>query len=383
MNFSTFRTFGKGANSLRVNRWIKTWERHSSRLAILLILAGSRTAEVEGISDAGSTPLARKYTALADAELLLYGPSHDMKWQLPPLPAGVSPALISHVASRLIDVDPIVLAVGLYQNPSFPYLCVEPSSIGPSNCVSTGKAMSPERVRRLWDRGYSMGLALKKPLLLAECVPGGTTTAQAVLTGMGLSVDAFISGSNVKVPIGLKRRIVERGLRSAKLDLKPSPEQLLAAVGDPFQAIAAGLILGAREAGQDVFLGGGSQMLAVLALALLHISSDIRSSFVEGIAIGTTSWLMDEMVDDTQKTSSLQGLINLLEEFFGIGILVIATKLSFKESAHRALVDYEHGYIKEGVGAGAFSLLAELQGISPRDLADSCDLAFEQLIGNS
>ena len=53
--------------------------------------------------------------------------------------------------------------------------------------------------------GIAMGLRLRKPLLLAECVPGGTTTALAVLTGIGLSVGEFISGSTRKPAVNLKK----------------------------------------------------------------------------------------------------------------------------------------------------------------------------------
>ena len=53
---------------------------------LLLLLAGTRTAETKGISAAGCTPEARRTTALADAELLLNGPSVAPRWPLPPSP---------------------------------------------------------------------------------------------------------------------------------------------------------------------------------------------------------------------------------------------------------------------------------------------------------
>ena len=48
-------------------------------MAFFLILAGSQTAEIEGISAAGSTAVSRRYTAVADAELLLRGPMSSKK----------------------------------------------------------------------------------------------------------------------------------------------------------------------------------------------------------------------------------------------------------------------------------------------------------------
>ena len=98
------RSFGAGASEKSTNKWILEWKKNKGDISSILILAGSRTAEVEGISAAGGTPDSRKYTAIADAEFLLNGPSEKTNIFLPPLPAGVSPALISHVAASLINI---------------------------------------------------------------------------------------------------------------------------------------------------------------------------------------------------------------------------------------------------------------------------------------
>ena len=55
------------------------------------------SAVASTISAAGATPEARRRTAAADAELLLLGPEQPLPHALPPLPAGVSPALIAWV----------------------------------------------------------------------------------------------------------------------------------------------------------------------------------------------------------------------------------------------------------------------------------------------
>ncbi len=344
-----------------------------------MILAGSRTAEVKGISAAGATADSRRYTAVADAELLLHGPLGKRHWPLPPLPAGVSPALISHVASRIIGLEPMVLALGLPQLPPFPHLRFEEPSIGPADCLSTGKAMEYKRVKSLWRKGFSMGLKLRKPLLIAECVPGGTTTAQAVLTGLGLQVSNLISGSALHPPSLLKRELVAKGLKAADLGLSPSPKQLLAAVGDPFQPAAVGLLLGAREAGQEVLLGGGCQMLAVLALALADLKASLRQHFVDGIVLGTTAWLVEEASSDGQKSNSLVRLLDIIGDHFGVRLLGISSGLRFNFSSYKVLKDYERGYIKEGVGAGALALLAQLYGVSSKEIVDNCEKSLEHL----
>jgi len=101
--------FGEGMQEKNIHERVKRWHGNITNVAFFLILAGSQTAEIEGISSAGSTPISRRYTAIADAELLLRGPLNPKRWPLPPLPAGVSPALISYVASRFLKIKPTII----------------------------------------------------------------------------------------------------------------------------------------------------------------------------------------------------------------------------------------------------------------------------------
>ncbi len=374
------RAFGLGSLDMDLDHWISPWIDTTTSCSFLLVLAGSRTAEVEGISAAGATPESRRFTAIADAELLLYGPSGDRSWPMPPLQAGVSPALISYVAASWIGLDPMVLAVGLPQTPRFPHLRIEEPSLGPAACLSTGHSMSLARVQSLWQRGFSIGKKLKRPLLLAECVPGGTTTAQAVLTGFGLSVAELISSSSLVPPVEIKQSLIKRGLQSASSQSNWHPHRLLAAIGDPFQPVAAGIVLGARQAGQPVLLGGGSQMVAVIALALAALDPDSRLNFVAGIALATTAWLVDETSNSSKESGSLESLMNLVGNHFGVPLMGFATGLHFDESKHQALRDYELGYVKEGVGAGALAFLAQLHGASCNQLVGACDIAMDELV---
>ncbi len=368
------RVFGNGVSAQRIKEWLSIWRDCAGQIAFFLILAGSETAAVEGISEAGATPESRKFTAVADAELLLYGASPSRRtWPLPALSAGVSPALIGFVAGKWIQIDPVIVAIGLDQEPSFPHVLVDSVFNGPSACLSTGKAMSIERVQNLWKSGLRIGREINRPLLIAECVPGGTTTAQAVLTGLGFPVAGLVSGSALNPPRDLKKKLVKEGLLAANLGIRPSPQALLAAIGDPFQPFAAGLLLGAREAGQNVLLGGGSQMLAVLALALESLNPANRDEFVEGISLATTAWLAEEGRLSSSDASAFEQLLDLIGEHFQVGLLAFASGLRFNESNVKVLYDYELGYIKEGVGAGALSLLAQLNGASTNQLALGCE----------
>ena len=372
--------FGEGLQEQNVEERVQCWHKNIINTAFFLILAGSRTAEIEGISAAGATAVSRRYTAVADAELLLKGPLVPKRWPLPPLPAGVSPALISYVASRFLKIKPTIICAGLLQPPPFSHTSIEPPELGPARCLSSGNAMERTRVEVLLDGGFKIGKKLKKSLLITECVPGGTTTAFAVLSGLGINVNGLISGSHKNPPSELKTKLVKQGLESAKLNKNPSSVALMAAVGDPFQPIAVGLLMGARESDQEILLGGGCQMLAVLALALNEIKPELRSKFVDKILIGTTSWLVDESLTSSANRNSFIHLMNQVANHFKVNILGLASGFRFSDSNQKVLRDYEIGYVKEGVGAGALSLLAQIKGLTQEEMIERCDMAVDNLI---
>ena len=366
---------GAGATALR-NRW------QSPALPTpdcLLVLASTRSAEVPGISAAGCTAAARRTTALADAELLIHGPGVPPRWPLPPLPAGVSPALISRVVAETIPLNLQVAALGLAIEPPFPHLRFEAPRHGPARCISGGAAMDPERVDQLIHRGTRMGRNLRRPLVLAECVPGGTTTALAVLTGLGLPVTQLVSGSALHPPMALKQELVAEGL-SAIAPGTTDPQALLAAVGDPFQALTMGVLLGAVERDQPILLAGGSQMVAVLALALEALPPHQRQPLCRRVMLGTTAWLATESLESATASSSLEALLLRLEQHFGVALEAYAAGLRFSHSRHQQLRDFEAGYVKEGVGAGGLALLAALRGVDHGTLLQGCDDAMDRLL---
>ncbi len=371
--------FGNGLERQNVDERVQRWQENIAKTAFFLILAGSQTAEIDGISAAGSSSISRRYTAVADAELLLKGPNLPKRWPLPPLPAGVSPALISFVASRFLKIKPTIISAGLLQTPPFPHISLEPPEIGPARCLSSGQAMGRTRVKLLQDGGFRIGKNLKKYLLITECVPGGTSTAFAVLSGLGINVNGLISGSHRTPPSELKTKLVEQGLKAAKLKKNPSSVDLMSAVGDPFQPIAVGLLMGAKESCQEILLGGGCQMLAVLALALNEMDPDSRSEFVGKVLIGTTSWLVDESLSSEENRHSFIHLMNQVANHFKVNLLGLASGYRFKESNQKVLRDYEIGYVKEGVGAGALSLLAQIKGLTQQEMIERCDREVDNL----
>ena len=365
--------FGNESNKKRQLNKIEILKKNINNFKIFLVIAGTNTSQIPGISAAGLNAKSRRITALADAEFLLMGASKDHKYKLPPLNAGVTPALISHVCSKLLNVYPVIVPLGIEVKPHFNHLIVEDRDLGPSNCLSTGKSMPRDRVVNLYKRGLEIGKSSKQPILISESVPGGTTTAQAVMEAFGLRVSNLVGSSLFKAPRDLRRKVVQKGLLNANLKTDFDSFDVVAAVGDPFQAFSMGLLIGARFAKQPVILSGGSQMLAVILLGLEFLGVKKKDEFIEDVFIATTGWLI--------KDNSLNDLLNLINEKYDVNLLGLASPLNFKSSSYKELKDYELGHVKEGVGAGGISLLAFLNGFKNDEIVSLCQLNLEMMKG--
>ncbi|MFN5465007.1 MAG: nicotinate mononucleotide-dependent phosphoribosyltransferase CobT [Cyanobacteriota bacterium] len=374
-------------SSVVAESWAARWQQEWSASQVLLLLAATETAAVPGISAAGATPEARLATAAADAELLLLGPLGWRPHALPPLPAGVSPALMSHVVLQGLALNPLVVDLGCALAPTIPHIRLSAAQGGESaRCVSSGAAMPLQRVEALVEQGRCWGRRLAErtpqaPLLLAECVPGGTTTAQAVLCGLGVEAFGLVSGSLRHPAHDLKQELVERGAAQAGLVLGSGvcqdPLAVVAALGDPMQPMAAGLLLEATRADVPVMLAGGSQMAAVLALALALASPSHRPRLIAATALATTRWVAEEAGSD------LVRLLHHLGRRWQVEPLAFCSSLRFLSHFHPALAAYEEGYVKEGVGAGGLAVLWELSGRDPQGLAMACEAACAKLLAPS
>ncbi|MBM5806134.1 MAG: TIGR00303 family protein [Cyanobacteria bacterium M_surface_10_m2_179] len=360
---------------LQAQRWCDQLAAQAANTRVLLLLAGTATAAVPGISAAGATPESRRLTAAADAELLVLGAGHPRPHALPPLPAGVSPALIARVVVEQLGLEPLVVDAGAAVAPAVPHLRL---GLPPARCLSSGAAMPPAQVERLLALGRRWGQQLARqgrPLLVAECVPGGTSTAQAVLQGLGVAAAGLVSGSLREPAHHLKRRLVQQGLAAAGLDSgAPAPAAaVLAALGDPMQALAAGLVQGAAALELPLLLAGGSQMAAVLALALALSPAAERPRIAAGAALATTAWVAAE------PSSDLALLLQRIAARWQQEPLAFAAGLRFSSCRSPRLQAFEQGYVKEGVGAGGLAALWELSGRTPEALAAACDQACSLL----
>ena len=373
MNISEFEIgfFGCKSNKvIKLNR-IETLKEHINNFKIIVVIASTNTSQIQGISAAGINAKSRRKTALADAEFLLKGPLKDHKYKLPLLNAGVTPALISYVCLKLLNIYPVIVPLGIGVKPYFNHLVVEERDLGPSNCLSTGKSMTKERVLNLYEKGLTIGKSSKQPVLISESVPGGTTTAQAVMEAFGLRVSNLVGSSLFKAPRELRRKVVEKGLLNANLKTDFDSFDVIASVGDPFQAFSMGLLIGTRLANQPVILSGGSQMIAVILLVLEFLGVKDKDDFFEDVFIATTGWLV--------KDNSLDVLLNLINEKYDVNLLGLSSPLNFKTSIYKELIDYELGHVKEGVGAGGISLLAFLNGFKNNEIVSLCQQNLEMM----
>lgn len=348
--------------------WIR---RYQGKLPIFACILGfTATGLREGISAAGATPEDRRYTAIADGEFLLDGIKSNPKYPLPPLNFGASPVLISRAVVEALQFPVYLFNAGLPTPPAVPAIDLQGLA---AQCLTSGQALPLDMVKQLFRQGLHWGEKLAQEasssyVMIGECVVGGTTTALAVLTALGIAATGMISGSHRQVNHAQKWELVQRGLinsgylsaqiRSAKptatsltefLHTKAvDPMQIIAAVGDPMQIVAAGMTLAASR-NSGVLLAGGTQMLAVYALTKALAQYHNMVLPVEQVVVGTTRWVAEDPSADTVGLAQKVGSVPLL-----------ATRFSFALSRYPQLRIYEQGFVKEGVGAGGCAIATHL-----------------------
>jgi len=72
--------------------------------------------------------------------------------------------------------------------------------------------------------------------------------------------------------------------------------------------------------------------------------------------------------------------MNHVSQHFNVNIFGLASGYRFNDSKQKVLRDYEIGYVKEGVGAGALSLLAQIKGLTQKEMIEKCDKEVGNLI---
>jgi uncharacterized protein (TIGR00303 family) len=332
------------------------------------VLAHTDTCLIPGLSAAGVSEELRPLTPAADAEVVLLGTPRCLP-TLPSNPSGApGPAAITRAALRLASIPAAFAGVGLTVWPDTPCRRVDDR---PGGSIALGAAVPGART--LFESGVALGRALASEadyVVLGESVPGGTTTALALLLALGYSAEGRVSGSQPGNAHALKTQVAHAALDSAGLapgDGRADPLGALAHVGDPMQPVVAGAALGAIGAGKDVLLAGGSQMLAVAALIEALAGREALTS----LAVGTTRWIVEDPAAD---------VLGLAAEISPT-LAVLAANLDFSRSRHPSLHAYEQFMVKEGVGAGGTCVAAHLaSGASIETLEAAIDEAYDELL---
>ena len=301
-----------------------------------LVISYSETCEIPGITFAGASRELFQYTPPADAEFLHYGYCKSID-QIPMSPDGrPTPALLTKVALESASIPHVVVNAGSKKSPQLPFI---QAGLPHGRDITRGPAMDESDFLRAVDYGRIVGRTLASVtdcLLIGESIPGGTTTALAVMRGLGL--DARVSSSIPKNPVELKERIVASARKNVTSD---DPFVIAAVLGDPMIPFVAGMISSASETSR-VMLAGGTQMAGVLAFGrTLGFNAD-------NLAVGTTSYIMND------KSANMADMVGQIAD-----IPILAVDPGLDGSSIGGLRAFSEGFAKEGVGAGG-SIIASM-----------------------
>ncbi len=186
---------GQGETLVKCLSTSKTKEK-GIRLRFHLALGGTALSDMDELSAAGIDAESRRKTPALDSEALLLPLSDGMK--LPASPAGVtSPVVLSRAALDFLGAEISVADCGTFYAPSrVPYQRY--GQIAAARPAS-GQALPLDTVRHLFDQGEKNGRLMAQEgnslIALAECVPGGTSTAACLLELLGVPALSRVSAS--------------------------------------------------------------------------------------------------------------------------------------------------------------------------------------------
>ncbi|MBO8181167.1 MAG: TIGR00303 family protein [Archaeoglobus sp.] len=323
---------------------------------LLVVIGNTEIASIPGISVAGASPELTKFTPPADVEYIFYGKPLSID-AIPVTPEGhPTPAIITKASYELANFGILPVRGGSILPPQTPYIEI---TAKPGKDFRFQAAIE---VSDIIQKGKMLGMQLEKmglgELVIGESIPGGTTTAQAVLLALGY--EARTSSASPKNPQKLKEEVVEAGLKRIGLEKLNSlnPWKIVSELGDPMLATVVAISLGFRK---RVVLAGGTQMLAIAAI--LKALGENLSRFL----IATTKYVVNDPSASFVETA---------EE---IGVDFWSAELNFSRSSYKGLRDYEMGYVKEGVGAGGSVYLAAKGGISIDDIVRKVEELYSLL----
>lgn len=315
----------------------------SSNPIFVCVISYTETSEIPGITVAGANNDLIKYTSSADAEFLYYGKCKCIDG-VPATPDGKpTPAIITKTMLNIGNIPFIVVDSGAKIKPDIPLFSFNLRS---GKNIMENIAMESEEVEKAYRYGLMLGKQLSKSndlVILGESIPGGTTTALAVMLSLGIDAKNKMSSSMPENPHNLKNMIVIKSMKKNNItfgSLKDKPFEAISLLGDPMIPSVTGIAQGVIDNGGRVMLAGGTQMCTILSiLKSLNVKTD-------KVVIGTTKYIFnDHSADFTNLVLSIDN---------NVGIVI--SDLHLIESTKLGLKAFANGFVKEGVGAGGVSI---------------------------
>ena len=246
------------------------------------VISYTETCEIPGLTIAGADTESLQFTPPADAEYLHYGYCKTID-KIPMTPDGKpTPGILTKTSLETSSIPHLTINAGSKVSPQLPFI---ETGLDFGKNIFSHDAMTDSQVSHAVDYGRIVGrtlASLTDCLIIGESIPGGTTTALAVLRAFGF--DAKVSSSLPNNPIDLKNKIVDSALERINSD---HPYSVIAKVGDPMIPFVAGMLSSASDSSK-VMLAGGTQMAAVLAFASKIGFNELNT------VIGTTSYVAND-----------------------------------------------------------------------------------------
>ncbi|MGB8216590.1 MAG: TIGR00303 family protein [Candidatus Methanoperedens sp.] len=324
----------------------------------LCVLANTETAKIPNISAAGKSPKLTDYTPAADAELVETGNAISINEPAMTPSGAPSPAVITRASMLLTEIPCLFINAGLRIRPKIPTIDINAQ---PGGDIRKGNAVAD--ALEIYTKSRALGKKLSKFsdfVIIGESVPGGTTTAMAVMKALGY--DGKVSSSFPKNPLDIKNMVVSEGLKNSGISfgsLRNQPLRAVECIGDPMMAAAAGLVDGLDT---KTVLAGGTQMVSVLSI-IKHLG------LKKDISIATTHYVADDPSANFREMTDI------------LGYKAYAADPGFGDSRFPGLRMYETGDVKEGVGAGGAMFAASMMGFSQKEFREKVEEVCDSIFG--
>ncbi|MFP3250964.1 MAG: TIGR00303 family protein [Thermoproteus sp.] len=315
---------------------------------VLVVVIGTTDVSlIPGISVAGPSPEATHYTPTLDVEYLLTGKPITLD-VIPATPTGIpTPALVTRALTA--DLPKLVVDAGAKYPPRVARVALDGAPGGDIRKGALPRDVVVNIIRNSVLLGEQLGRLGR--VVIGESIPGGTTTAMAILVALGYDAWGRTSSAAPSNPKGLKIAVVKEAV--SRINAPADPVTAVSEVGDPVHIAVAAVALGVVKAGGEAVLAGGTQMAAAAALY------KALGGHPGLLTVVTTKWIVEDRSAD---------FLGLMKE---VGVTrVYYSTTSFARSRCPGLRAYEDGYVKEGVAMGYALWRAERHGLDALGLVE-------------